>query len=54
MFPDLSKKMEYSEDGIELFAKITSDINKHNREDATRLENVFKDKGTYITSFLIA
>ena len=54
MFPDLSKKMEYSEDGIELFAKITSDINKHNREDATRLENVFKDKGTYITYFLIA
>ncbi len=54
LFPDLSKKMEYSEDGIELFAKITSDINKHNREDANRIENVFKDKGPYITYFLIA
>ncbi len=53
MFPDLSKKMEYNEDGIELFAKITSDINKHNREDANRLEKVFKNKGPYITYFLI-
>ena len=54
LFPDLGKKLEYSEDGLELFAKITSDINKHNKEDASRLENVFKDKGPYITYFLIA
>ena len=54
VFPDLGGKMEYSEDGFELFAKITSDINKHNREDANRLEKVFKDKGTYVTYFLIA
>ena len=54
LFPDLGEKMEYSEDGIELFAKITSDINKHNREDASRLEQVFKDKGSYVTYFLIA
>lgn len=54
LFPDLGKKMEYNEDGLELFAKITSDINKHNKEDADRLENVFKDKGPYITYFLIA
>ncbi len=53
VFPDLGKKMKYTEDGIELFAKITSDINKHNREDASRLEKVFKDKGPYITYFLI-
>ena len=54
IFPDLDSKMEYSEDGIELFAKITSDINKHNREDASRLEKLFKNKGPYITYFLIA
>ena len=54
VFPDLGGKMEYSEDGFELFAKITSDINKHNREDASRLEKVFKDKGPYVTYFLIA
>jgi len=54
IFPDLSKKMVYSEDGIELFAKITNDINEHNREDASKVEEVFKDKGPYITYVLIA
>lgn len=54
IFPDLSKKMDYSEDGIELFVKITNDINKHNRDDASRLEKVFKTKSPYITYFLIA
>ena len=54
MFPDLTKKMKYSEDGFELFAKITSDINQHNKADANRLEKVFKEKKPYITYFLIA
>lgn len=53
IFPDLDQKMKYSEEGIELFAKITSDINKHNREDASRLEKVFQNKGAYLTWFLI-
>ena len=53
VFPDLSSKMQYSEEGIELFAKITGDINKHNKDDATRLEKVFKSKVPYITYFLI-
>jgi len=54
MFPDLSKKMVYSEDGVELFAKITNDINEHNRRDADKIEDVFKDKGPYITYILMA
>ncbi|MBQ9019031.1 MAG: rhomboid family intramembrane serine protease [Bacilli bacterium] len=54
IFPDISKKLEYNEEGVELFAKITSDINEHNRRDANRIENVFKDKGPYITYILIA
>ena len=54
LFPDLSKKMVYSEDGVELFAKITNDINEHNRRDADKIEDVFKDKGPYITYILIA
>ena len=54
LFPDLSKKMKYNEDGFELFAKITNDINNHNKEDASRLEKLFKNKGPYITYFLIA
>ncbi len=54
VFPDLSSKMKYSEKGVELYMKITGDINKHNREDATRLEKVFKSKFPYVTYFLIA
>jgi len=54
VFPDLSDKLKYSEEGVELFMKITGDINKHNKEDATRLEKVFKSKVPYITYFLIA
>ena len=53
MFPDLSKKLVYSEDGLELFAKITNDINEHNMKDASKIEKVFKDKGPYITFALI-
>ncbi len=54
IFPDLSKKMKYSENGMELFVKITNDINEHNKEDANRLEKVFKSKVPIITYFLIA
>ncbi len=53
LFPDLSKKLVYNEEGIELFAKITNDINEHNIKDAQRVEKVFKNKGPYITYALI-
>lgn len=54
LFPDMGKKMKYTEDGMELFAKITNDINEHNMKDASKIEKVFKDKGPYITYVLIA
>ena len=54
IFPDLSKKMKYSEDEIELFMKITGDINKHNRRDASKFEKLFSVKVPYITYLLIA
>ncbi len=54
IFPDLPKKMHYSEDGFELFSRITGDINKHNKEDAKKLEKVFKNKFPYITYLLMA
>lgn len=54
VFPDLTKKMKYTESGVELFIKITNDINEHNRKDATRLEKVFKSKVPYVTYILIA
>ena len=54
LFPDLTGKLKYSEEGFELFAKITSDINEHNKEDASKMQEVFKSKVPYITYFLIA
>ena len=54
IFPDLSSKMKYTENGMDLFMKITGDINKHNKKDATRLEKVFKAKVPYVTYFLLA
>ena len=53
VFPDLTRKMEYRENGVELFMKITNDINKHNRDDARKLEQVFKSKVPYLTYLLI-
>ena len=52
-FPDLSSKLKYNEKGFELFAKITGDINEHNRKDASRLEQLFSSKVPYVTYFLI-
>ena len=53
VFPDLSKKLKFDENGLDLFMKITGDINQHNKEDAMRLEKVFKSKFPYLTVFLI-
>ena len=39
---------------VELFMKITGDINKHNKKDATKFENLFKQKIPYVTYLLIA
>lgn len=53
-FPDITKKMTYSEEGFQLFMKITSDINKKNKEDADKVDEVFKQKTPIITYLLIA
>lgn len=52
-FPDISKYEKYKEKGIELFMKVTEDINRKNKEDAVKAENVFKKKVPYITYILI-
>ena len=54
IFPDLLDKMKYTEEGMDLFMRITGDINKHNKEDASQLEETFKQKTPYVTYFLIA
>ena len=53
-FPDLKNNMEYNEKGFELFMKITSDINKHNKEDNEKIEKVFSKKFPFITYLIIA
>ena len=53
-FPDLTKKLKYSEEGIALFAKITSDINEHNKKDAKKINAIFKNKFPMITYWLMA
>ena len=53
IFPDLTKKIKYKEDGVELFARITSDINNHNKKDAKKIEKVFSNKKPTITYALI-
>ena len=49
VFPDLKKKLKFTEKGTELFVKITKDINKHNQEDAKKVEKVFRNKFPMIT-----
>lgn len=53
-FPDLNKKLKYTEEGLQLFAKITNDINKHNKSDAEKMDEVFRPKVPYVTYSLIA
>ncbi len=55
-FPDLPKKLktEKGKDGLELFTKITNDINKHNVEDSSKMEEVFKPKTPFVTYILIS
>lgn len=53
-FPDMTKKLNFTEKGAELFMKITGDINKHNQEDAKKVEKVFKSKFPLVTYILIA
>jgi len=38
---------------MELFVKITNDINEHNKKDASRIEKVFKSKFPMITYLII-
>ena len=53
-FPDLPKKLIYNEKGVELFMKITKDINKHNQEDSKKVERVFKPKFPTVTYAILA
>ena len=53
IFPDLSRKLKFSEEGIDLFIKVTNDINKHNQKDQERVADVFAPKKPIVTYALI-
>ena len=48
-FPDINKKLKFSEEGLQLFIKITSDINEKNKSNADKAEEIFKPKMPIIT-----
>ncbi len=52
-FPDIDKKLTFTEKGINLFVKITSDINEKNKKEAEQAEEIFKQKKPVITTALI-
>lgn len=54
VFPDIKDKLKFNETGIELFNKITQDINEKNKKDAKEAEEIFKEKTPYATYALIA
>lgn len=52
-FPDITKKTNFKEDGFELFAKITTDINKKTELDSRQAEDIFKPKKPTVTYTLL-
>ncbi|MDD3241772.1 MAG: rhomboid family intramembrane serine protease [Bacilli bacterium] len=52
-FGNIVNKLKFTEEGMELFLKITNDINSKNKKDAERVENIFKLKKPIITYTLI-
>lgn len=52
-FPNITKKTTYKEKGLDLFIKLTRDINKKSEDDAHRAEEVFKMKKPIVTYGLI-
>lgn len=52
-FPDIDKKMTFTEKGLNLFLKITEEINDKNKKEAMRVEKIFSPKKPIITSILI-
>lgn len=53
VFPDILNKLKFSEKGLQLFIKITNDINSKNKTEAEKAEEVFRKKKPVITTVLI-
>ncbi len=53
-FPDIKQNMTFKEKGLELFMKLTKDINEKNEGDMKMSEDVFRIKKPVVTYALIA
>lgn len=54
IFPDMIDKFQFTEEGLQLFIRITNDINQKNKKEAERADQVFKKKRPIVTYILIA
>ena len=52
-FPNITKIDKVTEKGLELFMKLTEEINQKNQEDAEKAEDVFRKKRPIVTYALI-
>lgn len=53
-FPDITASTDFKEDGLNLFLKLTKEINEKNQEENVKAEDVFSQKRPIITYTLIA
>lgn len=52
-FPDITKKLKFTEEGLQLFLKITNDIGEKNKNVQEKAEEVFSPKKPVVTYLLI-
>ncbi len=52
-FPDLKDNLKYTEDGFQLFIKITNDINNKNRMDAMETDQILEPKKPVVTIIIL-
>ena len=53
VYKDLIDNLQFSEDGFQLFLKITTEINEKNKKKATDNEKLFESKTPIVTSVII-
>lgn len=53
MFPDIVEKTNYKEEGLELFLKISQDMNKTNNEKTEKMSKIFNPRRPIVTYFLM-
>ena len=53
VFPDIIEKTKFEEKGIDLFAKLTNDINNTNIDKGEKLAKIFTNKSSLITYTII-